>query len=257
MEAFRALFVSHGAPTMVTEPESPARRFLVDLGRRMERPRAVLCVTAHWEADGPAVGAAQRPETIHDFYGFPQALYDLTYDAPGAPEVVGRVAELLPDDCRVDRKRGLDHGAWVPLMLMFPEADVPVAQLAVMPGRGPRAHLDLGRALGPLADEGVMILGSGGAVHNLGDFRHGERDPAPWALAFEDWLIDAVTRGAATEVADYRTLAPDGPVAHPRDEHFLPLVTVLGVAGEEIAGTVLHRGFEHGSIGMAAFGFSR
>ena len=258
MTACRALFVSHGAPTMVLDRKSPARAFLTDLGRRMERPRAVLCITAHWETDEATVGGAGKPDTIHDFHGFPDGLYELAYAAPGAPAVAARAASLLRaagEGSRIDMKRGLDHGTWVPLMLMFPDADIPVAQLPVMPARGPAAHLEVGRILRPLLDDGVLIVGSGGAVHNLADFRPGAEMPAPWAVAFEEWLVDAVTRGAAEDVAAYREKAPDGAMAHPRDEHFLPLPVVMGAAGEGAAGTVLHRGFEHGSVGMAAFGF--
>ena len=269
MDGFPSVFVSHGAPTLIREPDSPARAFLSrlgqdlgqDLDRDENRPRAVLCITAHWETESPTVSATLSPETIHDFYGFPQELYDLSYGAPGAPELAARTRYLLNGaglDCAIDAGRGLDHGAWVPLMLMYPQADIPVVQLSVQTLQGPRAHVRLGRALAPLRREGVLVLASGGAVHNLTDYRHGEGDPAPWATGFEDWLVDVVTRGAVDEAARYRTLCPHGAKAHPRDEHFLPLLVAMGagIGPQEGTGRVLYRGFEHGGLSMAAFAFS-
>lgn len=270
MAEFPSVFVSHGAPTILLEAASPARRFLGGLGENMGetlgRPSAVLCVTAHWETETPAVGAAPAPDTIHDFYGFPDILYEMRYTATGAPEVAALAAEALAAaglDPAVDETRGLDHGTWVPLMLMYPRADVPVAQLSVQPDRGPRAHLELGRALAPLRDAGVLVLGSGGAVHNLDHFHMGpgatDPAPAPWAAAFEDWLVGRVEEGAADDMADYRTKCADGARAHPRDEHFLPLLVAMGAAmgaaGAGAQGRTLHRGFEHGSLSMAAFAF--
>lgn len=262
MAEIPSVFVSHGAPSLLLEPDSPGRRFLGGLGESMDktwgRPRAVLCVTAHWETETPAVGAAPAPETIHDFYGFPDILYEMRYAAAGAPEVAALAAEAITAaglDGAMDETRGLDHGTWVPLMLMYPRADVPVAQLSVQPGRGPRAHLELGRALAPLRDQGVLVLGSGGAVHNLDDYRQGATDPAPWAAAFEDWLVERVEEGAADDVAEYRDRHADGARAHPGDEHFLPLLVAMGAAGDQTRGRTLHRGFEHGSLSMAAFAF--
>ncbi len=267
MAEFPCLFVSHGAPSILLEPESPARRFLGGLGETIGktwgRPSAVLSVTAHWETETPTVGAARLPDTLHDFHGFPDILYEMRYAASGAPEVAALAAEALASaglDCAMDETRGLDHGTWVPLMLMYPRADVPVAQMSVQPGRGPRAHLELGRALAPLREKGVLVLGSGGAVHNLDEYRQGVTDPAPWAAAFEDWLVERVEEGAAEDVAGYRDRHPDGARAHPRDEHFLPLrvargAAMGGAAGAEARGRTLHRGFEHGSLSMAAFAF--
>ncbi len=168
-----SVFVSHGAPSLPFE-EVPARRFLEDLGRELGRPEAVLCVSAHWESRRPALSLAEAPETIHDFFGFPQALYEISYTAPGAPDVARRAAALLEQagsKPALIGERGLDHGAWVPLMLMYPEAKTPVTQLTVQTRDGPAAHLAVGRALAPLRAEGVLILASGGAVHNLAEWR--------------------------------------------------------------------------------------
>lgn len=254
-----SIFVSHGAPTLPFE-EVPARRFLEDLGRELGRPEAVLCVSAHWESVRPALSLAEAPETIHDFYGFPQALYEISYTAPGAPDLARRAAALLEQagsQPALVGERGLDHGAWVPLMLMYPEAKTPVTQLAVQSRDGPAAHLALGRALAPLRAEGVLILGSGGAVHNLGEWRAGDSSVPDWAQAFDDWLAEKIEAGAVDELVGYRSGAPQGERAHPSEEHFLPLFVALGAgaAASEGRGRVLHRSFGPGGLSMAAFAF--
>ncbi len=249
---FPSVFLSHGAPTLVIE-DSPGRDFLATLGRKLGKPTAVIAVSAHWTTRVPAVGGAARPDTVHDFHGFPKALYDLRYPAPGAPALAERVRDLT--GALVDPNQGLDHGAWVPLMLMYPEADIPVTQLSVMPYQSAADHIALGRALAPLRREGVLILGSGGAVHNLRDFRFGETRPADWARGFADWLDGTLTAGDVEAVAEWKTRCPESRVAHPTDEHFLPLPVALGAAGDGVRTERLHAGFEHGSIGMHAYAF--
>jgi 4,5-DOPA dioxygenase extradiol len=254
-----SVFVSHGAPTLPFE-EVPARRFLEDLGRALGRPEAVLCVSAHWESARPALSLAEAPETIHDFYGFPAALYELQYPAPGAPELARSAAALLAEaewDPLLVEGRGLDHGAWSPLLLMYPEATIPVAQLSVLVRGGPADHLALGRALAPLRAEGVLILGSGGAVHNLAEWRGGETGVPDWARAFDDWLAERIEGGAVAELVDYRNRAPSGERAHPTEEHLLPLFAALGAgaATDGDGGRVLHRSFGPGGLSMAAYAF--
>ncbi|MGQ0675257.1 MAG: DODA-type extradiol aromatic ring-opening family dioxygenase [Rhodospirillales bacterium] len=252
-KAFPSVFVSHGAPSLVLEG-GPACDFLAALGPRLGRPKAVLCVSAHWETDGPAVSAAAWPETIHDFYGFPRPLYAMRYPAPGAPDLARRVKQLLAASgmgCAVDPARGLDHGAWVPMKLMYPQADVPVLQLSIQQKLGPGHHVKLGRALAALRQDGVLVLGSGGAIHNLGELGQGD-GPEPWAAAFGRWLDRAVTQGDAEGLAGYREQAPSGARAHPRDEHFLPLFVALGAAANP-RGTALFSGFSHGNLGMHAY----
>ncbi|MGF1610346.1 MAG: DODA-type extradiol aromatic ring-opening family dioxygenase [Kiloniellales bacterium] len=251
-----AVFVSHGAPSLPLT-DSLAAAYLRGLGATLGRPKAVLCVSAHWDTTRPMLSLAERPETIYDFRGFPEALYRLTYPAPGAPDLARRAAALLAEageTAELVPDRGLDHGAWVPLLLIYPRADIPVVQLSVQSGRGASAHLALGRALAPLRDEGVLILGSGGAVHNLRQY-FGDPSARPdWALAFDDWLCRQVEAGAVEELVDYRVKAPHGRQAHPSEEHFLPLHVALGAAGEGAQGRVLHRSFD-GSLSMAAFAF--
>jgi 4,5-DOPA dioxygenase extradiol len=248
------VFVSHGSPMLILE-DLPARDFLASLGSLLPRPKAIVAVSAHWNTERPAVSLAERPATIHDFYGFPDALYRLRYEAPGAPELAARVAELT--GAIRDPDYGLDHGAWVPAMLGWPQADIPIFQLSVQPHLTPAHHLALGRKLASLRDEGILVMGSGSATHNLRRLRRGEHDaaPEPWAKAFDDWLADTVQRGDERALADYRTVAPFAREAHPTDEHFLPLHVAFGAAGPGARGTPLHRGFTSGNLSMAAYAF--
>jgi 4,5-DOPA dioxygenase extradiol len=254
---FPSLFVSHGAPTLALE-ENETVDFLKRLGAGLGKPRAILCVSAHWNSSIPTVSAALEPETIHDFGGFPEALYRMTYKAPGAPLLAGRVHDLLQAagiESQVSETRGLDHGAWIPLKLMYPEADVPVTQLSVQPQAGPQAHFRLGQALAPLRREGVLVLATGSATHNLSYLGR----TCDWAVEFEDWLYRKITGGAKDELLNYRERAPHAPLAHPTDEHFLPLFVAMGAGGstdgEEMRGENLHRGWTYGSLSMAAYKF--
>ncbi len=254
-----ALFLSHGAPTLALEPGA-TRGFLAQLGAGLGRPKAIIVMSAHWETAASAVSATPQPETIHDFYGFPAALYRMRYPAPGAPALAeqalqllagaGLVATAVPD-------RGLDHGAWVPLMLMFPDADVPVAQLAVQTRLGPAHHFRLGEALRPLRDEGVLIIGSGSATHNLREFRsHGYDSPPPdWVSAFNDWLSGAIGAGRTADLLDYRRLAPEAVRNHPTEEHLLPLFAAYGAGTPGMPPQHIHSGYTYGVIGMDAWRF--
>ncbi|MFI4986868.1 MAG: DODA-type extradiol aromatic ring-opening family dioxygenase, partial [Alphaproteobacteria bacterium] len=226
MTTFPSVFVSHGAPTLPLSA-IPARAFLAGLGPALGRPEAILCISAHWETREPAVSSAARPETIHDFYGFPRALYELVYPAPGAPQLAERAAGLLRKTgfaCQEEPAQGLDHGAWVPLLLMYPAADVPVTQLSVQMPEGPAHHLAIGRALAPLRNVGGLILGCGGATHNLAVFRGAAADapPLPHVVAFDRWLAETAEAGDERSLVDYQRLAPEARRVHPREEHFLP-----------------------------------
>ncbi len=248
------LFVSHGSPMLILE-DLPARAFLATLGTLVAKPRAIIAVSAHWNTERPAISLAAWPETIHDFYGFPEALYRLRYNAPGAPELAARVAELT--DADRDPDYGLDHGGWVPAMLGWPEADVPIFQLSVQPHMTPAHHMELGRRLAGLREEGVLILGSGSATHNLRRLGRGRHDvePEPWARAFDDWLAETLEKGDAAALAEYRIRAPFAREAHPTDEHLLPLHVAFGAAGPGARGRVLHRSFTSGNLSMAAYAF--
>ena len=256
--AFPALFVSHGAPTLAVE-QNDTVEFLKHLGGELMRPESILCVSAHWNTEAPAVSGAEWPETIHDFGGFAEELFRMRYTAPGAPNLAGRVRELLGGAglaCNITLTRGLDHGAWIPLKLIYPEADVPVTQLSIQPLLGPEHHFRMGQALAPLREEGVLILATGSATHNLSRIGRGEVPPA-WASEFDEWLYRKITVGALEELLDYRRLAPHAAVAHPTDEHLLPLFVAMGAGSGESAtrGRSLHRGWTWGSLSMAAYSF--
>ena len=249
------VFVSHGSPMLILQ-DLPARSFLATLGSLLPRPKAIVAVSAHWNTERPAVSTAGRPETIHDFYGFPEALYRLRYDATGEPGLADRVASLAGADR--DPTYGLDHGAWVPAMLGWPDGDIPIFQLSVQPYRSPADHIALGRKLAPLRKEGVLVLGSGSATHNLRRLRRGDNDtaPEPWAKQFDDWLSEAVERGDEAALANYRTEAPYAQEAHPTDEHLLPLHVAFGAAGAGACAKALHRSFTNVNLSMASYAFA-
>lgn len=252
------VFVSHGAPSLALE-QCPARDFLQRLGGELGTPRAIVAVSAHWASAAPAVTGTAKPETIHDFYGFPDALYRLRYPAPGAPEVAARVCEAMRAagfECEIDPRRGLDHGVWSPLLLMYPEAQVPVVQLALQPHLGTAHHFALGAALAPIRDEGILIMASGGATHNLGRIRGGGNGSAPkWVSAFTEWLTGAVVEGRSAELVNYRRIAPYAAENHPSEEHFLPLIVAAGAAGEGARGRCLHSSYTYGALSMASYAF--
>ncbi len=256
-----AIFISHGSPMLAIAP-AEARDFLKTLPARLpERPRAILVVSAHWERLRPGVSAPERNETIHDFGGFPPALYQLQYPAPPAAGLARRIAGLLtagglPTD--IDTRRGLDHGAWVPLIVAWPDADIPVLQLSVQTGLGPDHHYRLGQLLAPLRTEGVLILGSGSFTHDLASFRSsGGRIDATeqdWVQAFADWMAAALKEGRTDDLLNYRLRAPEAMRNHPTEEHILPLYVALG-AGTGKA-EHLHQSVTYGILRMDAFAFS-
>jgi 4,5-DOPA dioxygenase extradiol len=254
-----SLFLSHGAPTLPLT-DTPARAFLGQLGNTIARPKAILVISAHWETSVPTINAVDRNETIHDFYGFPPELCELRYLAPGSPSVAARVSDLLRasgHDCKIDRRRGLDHGAWVPLLLMYPQADIPVLQLSVQPHLGTEHHLLMGRALAPLRQEGVLIIGSGSLTHDLSEFRgHGPNDPAPaWVNAFADWFQSTLTEGQTDDLLDYRQQAPFATKNHPSEEHLLPLYVALGAAGGHPRAERLHASSTYSILRMDVYAF--
>jgi len=254
------IFVSHGAPTLPFE-DVPARHFLEGLGARMARPNAILAVSAHWETQVPMVNSVARNQTIHDFYGFPAPLYELEYPAPGSPDLANEVAGLVADaglPVRIDGTRGLDHGAWVPLMLAWPAADIPVVQLSVQSHLGPGHHLALGRALQPLTQAGVLILASGSFTHDLSSFRSPLPDGEPdWVTSFADWMDAAIMRGATCDLLSYREQAPNARRNHPTEEHLLPLFVALGAAGEGAVAEHLHSSTTYSVLRMDAYAFGR
>lgn len=232
------LFLGHGSPMNAIEDNDWSRAWRA-LGERLPRPRAILCVSAHWETPGPRLTGSEAPETIHDFGGFPQALFDVRYPAPGDPALAQRVVALLGEDvgARIDPDRGLDHGAWGVLRPMYPEADVPIVQLGIDPRRPGAWHVGLARRLAPLRDEGVLVVASGDIVHNLRLFRWHDPAPLPWALRFRDRVNALIRAGDLAALADWPALGEDARLSIPTPEHYIPLLYALALARD---GDALH-----------------
>jgi 4,5-DOPA dioxygenase extradiol len=253
-----AVFLSHGAPTLAVD-EGHETRAWAELATRLPRPKSILAVSAHWDTPEPAVSAAARMATIHDFSGFPRALYEQRYPAPGAPDLARSVAALVQAAgmrCDVDPARGLDHGAWVPLKWMYPAADIPVTQLSVQSLGGPQHHVKLGEAIAPLAREGVLVLATGGIVHNLRDLewdKRGTREAAEWASQFNDWVALQVQARALDPLLAYRERAPNARRSHPTEDHFAPFFVALGAGGWPARR--LELGFDLGTLGLDGYVF--
>jgi 4,5-DOPA dioxygenase extradiol len=251
-----ALFVSHGAPTLPFD-DVPARDFLRGLGQSIGKPRAILAVSAHWDTDAPAVNSALVNSTIHDFHGFPAPLYDLRYTAPGDAALADAVGEKLASvglPVTTDTARGLDHGAWVPLSLMYPKADIPVVQLSVR-GQGDAAHhIAMGRALSGLCADNVLVLGSGGFVHNLRRIAPPGAPEPDWSRDFSVWMHDRLMAQDEAALADWRVQAPHAALAHPSEEHLMPLFVAYGAGGPQ--SERLHTSQTFGSLRMDAYAFS-
>lgn len=232
------LYVSHGAPVLADHPTWPKQ--LAAWGRALARPTSILIVSAHWESAPLTIGATKTVPLVYDFYGFPEKYYRVRYPAPGAPDLARRVGELLTAGAipvRQEPERGLDHGAYVPLVEMFPEADIPVLQIS-MPSLDPGVLVEVGRRLAPLRDEGVLIVGSGFMTHNLRLMRPHSQDPAPpsWSGEFDAWANESVVRRDVDALLDFERKAPAARIAHPTTDHFVPLFVALGA--------VLERGYE-------------
>jgi 4,5-DOPA dioxygenase extradiol len=263
LAVFPPLFVSHGAPTLALAPGATGA-FWARLGATLGTPQAIVVFSPHTYATAPVIFGAAQHTTTHDFSGFSPKLYRLRYDAPGAPEVAAQVSALFnaahiahnfSDD------PGLDHGIWVPLMNMYPQADVPVLPIALSPHLPPAAQMAIGRALAPLADAGVLLLGSGSIVHNLREvfgpqgMRAVDAAEAPWCSAFRTWVAGAAARGDWAALQDYRAQAPHAVQAHPTDEHWLPFYVAAGAAGAALPAQRIFEGVTHACLGMDAYAF--
>ena len=259
MQSLPSLFLSHGAPTTAIDPGTTGAMFS-RLGRQLPRPRAIVVVSAHHMTTVPEVGTAPRPDTIYDFSGFPPALYQLKYPALGAADVSERVAALLGEadiDVRMNPNRGLDHGAWVPLLYLFPDADIPVVPLSIQPRMDAHHHFAVGRAIASLRDEGALVVGSGNLTHNLRDIQRWERDAGttPYVTAFQTWFAEHLAVRDIDALLDWAHQAPHAARAHPTDDHLLPMFVALGAAGTSPATLRLHADVTYGVLAMDAFAF--
>ena len=223
------LFVGHGNPMNAIE-HNEFHRAWEELGRRFPKPKTILCISAHWETHGVYVTASERPETIHDFYGFPKTLFDVQYPALGHPQLARRVVDLLSAvNAQLDATRGLDHGAWSVLVAMYPEADIPVVQLSLDTSEQGSFHYNVGKKLAPLRDEGVLILASGNIVHNLRRFSFDDPEPLDWALNCDAEIKKRIVAREHEKLISFDTLGPNAKLAIPTPEHYFPLLYAISV----------------------------
>jgi 4,5-DOPA dioxygenase extradiol len=249
------LFISHGAPTLALEPGLLGPQ-LKRLGQQLQGVRAVLVVSPHWQTRGVKVMTTALPETVHDFGGFPARLYELRYPASGQPELAQEAARLLEASSfstGLDESRGLDHGAWVPLYHLLPEANVPVFQVSMPFDLSTQSAFQLGRALAPLREKGVLIMASGSMTHNLHELRPSASPPQTYAQEFAHWVKVAVLANAVQPLIQYRTEAPHAQRAHPTEEHFLPLLVALGAQGSGDTPQWINGGVTHGVLSMDSY----
>lgn len=260
MTRLPTFFISHGSPMLAIQ-ESPAHRFLLDLGDTFPKPKAIVIASAHWESIGtPTISIAKNPETIHDFGGFPRALFEIQYPAPGAPEIAIQTKALLEEEgftVKTSTRRGLDHGAWVPLRLMYPQADIPVTQVSILHGATPAEHVRVGHALSSLRDEGVLVIGSGSLTHNLYEFRGHDIDASvpSWVSDFDLWMHERLEQSDTESLLNYRERAPFAIRNHPTEEHIAPLFVAMGAAGESMKAERIHSGYEYGVLAMDIYKF--
>lgn len=256
MAILPSLFLPHGAPDLLLSTHV-SKDFLGTLGGRVGRPAAILIVSAHWEAAQPTLTTAEAPETVHDFFGFPDALYRIRYPARTASDLVDWVDDLLTGqgiEVAKDASRGFDHGTWAPLSLVYPDADIPLVQLSLVRGGSARQHFEIGRALAPLRERDVLIVGSGSITHNLRELSPEGAPPPTWATAFDEWVLKAVEAGDWDSLTRFPEAPETSRRAHPTPEHFLPFYVAAG-AGAGEAGHKLHGSYSHGSISMSAYAF--
>ncbi|KAL6507537.1 hypothetical protein OROGR_023732 [Orobanche gracilis] len=258
----QTFYISHGSPTLSIDDALPARHFLKSFQQKVfsHRPSSILIISGHWETHIPTVNVISGAnDTIYDFYGFPKSMYQIKYPAPGAPRLAKKVKDLLVasgfEKVNEDKKRGLDHGAWVPLMLMYPEADIPVCQLSVQTHKDTSYHYNMGKALAPLKEEGVLIIGSGSATHNLSVLRE-TKSVSSWATEFDTWLKDALLDGRYEDVNNYLEKAPHAKLAQPWPDHFYPLHVAMGASGETSKADLIHHSWSNHALSYASYKFT-
>lgn len=249
------VFISHGALDIVLKTGSPTLEYWQTLGQTLPRPQAIVLVSAQWTTNVPTFSTAEEPETLHDFEHFPDVLYQMQYPAHGAPDLSQALATCLIKaqiPLHWDPNRGLDHGAWIPLQVMYPQADIPVAQLSIQAHEGPAWHLHLGAALRPLREQGIMIIATGAVTHNV-DWLSKTKKPFPKAKAFSEWLQATMSNRDIPALLNYRHLAPYGAEAHPTEEHLLPLFVALGASYDHDQLTHANPEYTHGGLAMDVY----
>ncbi len=256
----KIIFVPHGAPTFALDPGA-AGSAMSRISKEFPTPRAVLCISPHWETSLPTVGSSKQFETIYDFYGFDERIYQIKYPATGCPELAGEVQGILLKngiECLLDPDRGLDHGAWMPLRQLYPDANVPIVPLSLQGHKGPQHAYRLGAALSALTDEGILLVASGNLTHNLDDYRkimmQGGSTPA-YVHEFANWLFEMLSAGDIESLINYRRINKDAVRVHPTEEHLLPLFFALGAAGKNSRAEAFYRGISDYVLAMDAYAF--
>lgn len=252
-----SLFIAHGAPTLVME-DNTYTRFLKELAKNLPRPKAIVLFSAHWESPITLISGVERYDMIYDFYGFPEEMYRMVYPAKGDPFLAKKIQEAFSQQgikSQIDLSRGIDHGAWVVLQLLYPQADIPVVVLSVNPGLSPMEQYNIGKALSRLREENILIIGSGGTVHNLRMINWRSTQVDPWALQFEDWLKEHLEKWDLASLYDYEKKAPFATQAVPRNEHFIPLLLAMGAADSTHQATLLYREFQYGNLSLTCWRF--
>ena len=251
------IFVCHGGPTLAIE-DNEYTKFLKDLGK-LRKPKAVVIFTAHWESTVTTISSIDSSyNMIYDFYGFPMELYSIKYPAKGSSEVAEKVQSLLKNseiESRFDCNRGLDHGAWVILHIMYPEANIPVVQVSVNPELNMKEQYKIGEALRTLGRDDIMVIGSGATVHNLAALNWKAKAADSWAVDFDNWLIDKIEKKDHSSLFSYREEAPYAKRAVPREEHIVPMFIAMGAGQEHSNAKILHRSYEYGSLSYIAVEF--
>ncbi|WP_085908983.1 DODA-type extradiol aromatic ring-opening family dioxygenase [Kiloniella majae] len=253
-----SLFLPHGAPDLPLSTH-PATTFLKDLSGQLERPDAILIISAHWETRGLHITTSETLETIYDFAGFSSELYHLKYPAKSSPVLINLLREHLKStgyDLIENKRRGLDHGAWIPLLLTFPEAEIPIVQLSLDRRLSTSDLYQLGLDLSILRNDNILIIGSGAITHNLRALAPEHTPPPNWAIEFSDWVENTLQNSQWASLCNYMTETTKGQVAHPTPEHFLPLLIAAGAGGENAVARRLHKSFSYGSISMGAWMFN-
>lgn len=251
-----SLFICHGAPTLITE-KNEYTDFLKDLGKK-QNPKAIVIFTAHWESEFTTISSLDdNYSMIYDFYGFPKELYSISYPAKGSVKVALKLQSMLRNkgiDSKFDRHRGLDHGAWDVLYLMYPQADIPIIQVSVNPFLAMEKQYEIGRAIGELGKEDILVIGSGSTVHNLATVDWSAEKAEEWAVNFDDWLIEKVKNNDKEALFSYRELAPYAKHAIPREEHIVPLFIAMG-SGNNDNPKLLHQSYAYGTLSYICFEF--
>ncbi|MBE9029427.1 dioxygenase [filamentous cyanobacterium LEGE 11480] len=259
MNHLPTLFLSHGAPDLAIH-QGATQDFLQVLPEAFPRPKAILVISAHWHSRTTMVSGMTNPATIHDFSGFASELYAMQYKAPGSPQLAIQIQTLLEQSqipCRINPDRGLDHGAWVPLMLMYPAADIPIVQLSINYEQTPEYHWKIGQAIAILRHQGVLIIGSGSMTHNLAHMADDYDTNAPhWVKQFDQWMQDSITQLDRQRLINYRRDAPYAAENHPTEEHLLPLFVVIGAAGKSANARQIHQNYTYSVLSMAAYAFN-